>query len=89
MDMQIIIQIDSGDFEVGKLAFGPIVPPASLSDCLAAKNHGYWESVLRIRFGQWKEEIGDPDTDEEFLTWLVQKEGWKIPDITTFTIEVE
>tara|TARA_Y100000310_G_C20626084_1_gene785971 strand:+ start:934 stop:1197 length:264 start_codon:yes stop_codon:yes gene_type:complete len=76
--MQIMFQIDVGDHE-GPFIFGPLIPDSLLFADTRNKDQEFWEEVVASLFREWKDEVKEPDTDEDFLTWLVEQRGWEWP----------
>jgi len=37
-------------------------------------------NVVDDLWSEWRKEVEHPDTDSEFIDWLVKEHGWTIPD---------
>lgn len=44
--------------------------------------------VLNELWAKWRKEVPEPDTDSEFIDWLIGKQGWQEPreEIISHTI---
>tara|TARA_Y100000034_G_scaffold128393_1_gene182845 strand:+ start:70 stop:333 length:264 start_codon:yes stop_codon:yes gene_type:complete len=73
--MKIVINRQWEDFN-DSVYLGTVEPPNDLLADNRSQEDTFWQTLIGLLWGDWQEEVLDPDSDDDFIDWLVVERDW-------------